>query len=206
MDPSIPKPLIKSITGVILAGGKSSRFGSNKALVSINGSRLIERVITVMKSIFEKLVIITNNPEDYSFLALQTHKDLIKGLGPIGGIYTGLNKIKDHKGFFVACDMPYINEKLIRHIIAVRGDFDAVIPKIDWRLEPLHALYSKSCLSKLKELIDSGVYQTNRSFKNMNIRYVNEEEIREHDPQLNSFININRPGELLDALGRDNKK
>jgi len=194
------KPLINGITGVILAGGKSSRFGSNKALVEINGSRLIDRVASVLGSIFKRLVLITNNPKDYSYLKLPIYEDLIPGLGPIGGIYTGLKNIHDETGFFIACDMPFINENLIRHIVAVRDDFDAVVPKIDWRMEPLHALYTKRCLPVIKELIASGVYQTAKAFYNLSVRYLNEEEIRAHDPHLRSFLNVNLPEELLDTL------
>ena len=194
------KPLINGITGVILAGGKSSRFGSNKALVEINGSRLIDRVASVLGSIFKRLVLITNNPKDYSYLKLPIYEDLIPGLGPIGGIYTGLKNIHDETGFFIACDMPFINENLIRHIVAVRDDFDAVVPKIDWRMEPLHALYTKRCLPVIEELIASGVYQTAKSFYNLSVRYLNEEEIRAHDPQLKSFLNVNLPEELLDTF------
>jgi molybdenum cofactor guanylyltransferase len=101
-------PLIQGITGVILAGGKSSRFGSNKAFASMNGTQLIERVIAIMGSIFKDLIIITNDPDEYSFLGLPMYEDLIKGLGPLGGIYTGLEKIPEKTGFFVACDMPFL--------------------------------------------------------------------------------------------------
>jgi len=194
------KPFINGVTGVILAGGKSSRFGTNKALIEINGSRLIDRVTGVLSSIFKRLVLITNSPKEYSYLKLPTYEDLIPGLGPIGGIYTGLKNIHDEAGFFIACDMPFINENLIRHIVAVRDDFDAVVPKIDWRMEPLHALYTKRCLPVIEELIASGVYQTAKSFYNLSVRYLNEEEIRAHDPQLKSFLNVNLPEELLDTF------
>ena len=196
------KPFIRDVTGVILAGGKSSRFGINKALVEINGSRLIDRVTGLLSPIFKRIILITNSPQDYSYLRLPIYEDLIRGLGPIGGILTGLENIHDKAGFFIACDMPFVSEDLIRYMASVRGDFDAVVPKIDWKMEPLHALYTKSCLPVIKELIASGVYQINKSFCKLSVRYVNEAEIKANDPQMRSFLNVNRPEELVDTLNR----
>ena len=196
------KVLIRDITGVILAGGKSSRFGINKAFSEINGSRLIDIVAGLLTSIFTRTVLITNSPEEYSYLGLPIRKDLIRGLGPIGGILTGLEDISDEAGFFIACDMPFVSEDLIRYIVSVRGEFDAVVPKIDWKIEPLHALYRKSCLPVIRELIASGVYQTIKAFDRLNVRYLNEAEIKANDPQMRSFFNVNRPEELADTLNR----
>ena len=197
-------PLIKGVTGVILAGGKSSRFGSNKAFADVNGRQLIERVIAVMGSVFEKLIIITNDPDEYSALGISMYKDLIKGLGPLGGIYTGLEKMPDRFGFFVACDMPFLNEDLIRYITEMnKNEYDAVVPKIDWKMEPLHSLYSKTCLPPIRGLIESGECMINKFFQTIRTRFINEDEIRQHDPLMRSFYNINRPGELIEAVNRE---
>jgi molybdopterin-guanine dinucleotide biosynthesis protein A len=196
------KVLIRDVTGVILAGGKSSRFGINKAFSEINGSRLIDIVAGLLTSIFTRTVLITNSPEEYSYLGLPIREDLIRGLGPIGGILTGLEDIRDEAGFFIACDMPFVSEDLIRYIVSVRGEFDAVVPKIDWKIEPLHALYRKSCLPVIRELIASGAYQTIKAFDRLNVRYLNEAEVKANDPQMRSFFNVNRPEELADTLNR----
>ena len=134
---------IKDVTGVILAGGRSLRYGSNKALVKIDGLPLIGRVVSVMQSIFHHLILITNNPDEYSNLKLPMYEDLIKGLGPLGGIFTALMTITNEAGFFVACDMPSLNRDLIHHMVKLRDDFDAVVPRIRGNTEALHALYAK---------------------------------------------------------------
>ena len=126
----------KDVTGFILLGGKSSRYGSNKAFVVIDGVRLVDRVARVMKSIFHRVVLLTNTPEEYAYLEMPMVEDLIKGLGPMGGIYTGLMTLSDEAGFFVACDMPFLSESLIRHMVDVRHDFDVVVPRVGWMLEP----------------------------------------------------------------------
>jgi molybdopterin-guanine dinucleotide biosynthesis protein A len=196
----------KGIPGIILAGGKSSRYGRNKALIEMNGIRLIERVIGVMEPVFEHLIIITNTPQEYAYLQLPTYEDLIKGLGPLGGIFTGLEAISDEVGFFVACDMPFLNSELIRHMVETREDFDAVVPRIDWKIETLHAIYSKGCLPAIRELIDARNYQVIKFLHKVRVRYVEEEEIRAFDPELKSFFNINRPEELLNATKSKNRE
>ena len=188
--------MIEGITGIILAGGKSSRFGSNKALAKFNGTPLIERVTGVLGRIFKNLMIITNSPLEYSYLKIPLYQDIVKGLGPVGGIYTGLDALDDGWAFFCACDMPFINEGLVRYLAGVRDGFDAVVPKVDWKIEPLHALYSKNCLPAIKELIYKKEYQTIKAFNNIKVRYVVEEEIKTYDPQLKTFLNVNKQDEL----------
>ena len=198
--PDHTNPPTEGITGVILAGGKSSRYGRNKALVDVDGLPLIERVIRVMESVFQRLVLITNTPHEYAYLQLPMYEDLIKGLGPIGGILTGLEAISDEAGFFVACDMPFLNKELVRHMIEVRDDFSAVVPRIGWKIEALHALYSKRGLPAIRKLIASGEYQVIKFFDRIRVRWLEEGEIRTFDPKLRSFLNVNRPEELSEAL------
>jgi molybdopterin-guanine dinucleotide biosynthesis protein A len=187
---------IDDVSGVILAGGKSSRYGKDKAFVKINGLPLIESVIEVMGSVFQEVIIITNTPNKYSYLGLSVYEDTIKGLGPLGGIVTGLTAISKEAGFFVACDMPFLNRELLLYMTESKGEFDAVIPRISGKMEALHGLYRKTCLPAIKRLIDSRVYQVLRFFSEVSVRYVDEGEIRQFDPDLRCFLNVNTPEEL----------
>lgn len=187
---------IEGVTGVVLAGGKSSRYGKNKALVNVDGMPLISRVLRVIEPLFSTVILITNTPEIYAFLKLPMVEDRIKGLGPLGGIFTGLQAICDNAGFFVACDMPFLNAGLIRYLASVRRGFDVVVPTFAGKYEALHAIYSRRCLTEIEQLIHNGVYQTVQLFQSVSVRYVGEDEIRFHDPELKSFSNINRPEEL----------
>ena len=189
-------PSLKGVTGVVLAGGKSTRYGTNKAFAEIQGIRLVERTIRVMGSVFQRLLIVTNTPDEFAYLDLPMVEDLIKGFGPLGGIYTGLEAIDDEAGFFVACDMPFLRENFLRHMVSLRGDYDAVVPRVRWMVEPLHALYAKQCLPAIRESIHSREYQILKFFQKIKVRYVEEEEIRRVDPDLKSFFNINRPEDL----------
>lgn len=201
-DPETPAP-ISDVAGVILAGGKSSRYGENKALVKLNGLALIERVIGIMASVFQHMTLITNTPHVYAHLHLPMHRDRIKGLGPLGGIYTALQVVPKDAAFVVGCDMPYLNRQLIRYMVGLRGDHDVVVPRIDGKIEALHALYGKGCLPAIQRLIDAGEYQTFRFFKQVSVRYVGEDEIRRFDGRYRSFFNVNRPEDLETLEGKE---
>ena len=187
---------VRNVTGVILAGGRSLRFGKNKALVKINGISMIEKISLMLGSLFQHLILITNSPREYSFLKFSMYEDIIKGIGPLGGIFTGLTVMPNNAGFFIACDMPFLNRPLIRHMVEMRKDYDAVIPRVSGKIEPLHGLYHKRCLPAVEKLVSSGDYRIAGLFNKISTLYIEEDEIRCFDPELYSFININRPGEL----------
>ena len=191
--------LIRGITGIILSGGKSSRYGMNKALASFQGTTIIERVVSAMNSVFQKTILITNDPKEYTYLNLPVYPDIIKGIGPVGGIFTGLESMTDPIGFVVACDMPFLNPDLIRYMISRKSGYDAVVPKVGWKIESLHALYHRDCLPAVRENIKAGVYQAIQFQAKVRTLYIQETEIRKYDPELRSFYNINRPQELREA-------
>ena len=189
------------ISGVILAGGKSRRYGRNKALVKIDGIPLIERVVMVMQSVFQDLILITNTPDEYAYLKVPMHEDMIKGLGPLGGILTGLTTIPSDAGFVVACDMPFLNRELICYMIEKREGFDVVVPRVSEKMETLHAIYSRTCLPAIRRLVDSHEYQTLRFFPEVSVRYIEEDELRSFDSELRFFINVNSPKEIVKYCG-----
>ena len=149
------KPLKQDMTGVILAGGENRRFGSQKALAKINGKRVIERIITEMKEVFSNNIIIVNDEELYREFNLKTYPDLVKGKGPLVGIYTALHH--SSKDIFVtACDMPFVSASVIRKIVDRLKGYDAVIPKHSGKLHFLHAAYSLKCFDILKKKLAGG--------------------------------------------------
>ncbi len=189
-------PSIRDVTGVILAGGKSLRYGKDKAFALFNGIPLIKRVTSVMKQVFEEVIIIANEDKKYLNEEIPIFKDVIKGLGPIGGILTGILNMKNYAGFFVACDMPFLNPFLIRYMVQIRNGFDVVIPKIGKNIEPLHAIYTKRCIPFIQESISQKRYSIRSFFPNVSIRFVEEGEIKKYDPELRFLININSPEDM----------
>jgi len=192
----IPNKKYHGIVGVILAGGRSSRFGENKALAGVKGEKLIERVVRTLDPLFNSCLIVTNEPHVFSFLGLPTVEDFVKGLGPLGGIHAALKTIHEPYAFVVACDMPELNPRLIHLLVELRHNYDVVIPRIDGWLETLHAVYSKQCLRAVETLINAGDRQIFRFFHNVRVRYVDRGELVDADPVLRSFYNINTRDDL----------
>jgi len=195
-DNTEPKTQYNHITAVILAGGASKRYGQNKALLEISGVPLIDRIAEQMRNIFTRVILVTNQKKEFEYLGLPMVEDIIKGLGPIGGIYTGLKSISDKAGFFVACDMPLLHKGLIRYMVENIDNHAAVVPSIGELVEPLHALYARSCLAPLKGLIDDKRYQVRLLYDYVSVRYVKEDEIRTFSSPAEVFLNINTPDEF----------
>jgi len=188
--------LYDHVTGVILAGGSSKRYGKNKAFLKIGSARLIDSIIQEMKTIFRRVILITNEKKKYEYLEIPMFEDHVKGLGPLGGIYTGLMSMPDQAGFFVACDMPLINRQLVRYMVDIKGNHRAVVPSVADKIEPLHAIYFQSCLKPIKHLIASNRYQVRLFYDYIPVRYVKEDEIRKFCCPSKAFLNINTPDEF----------
>ncbi len=117
------------ITGIILAGGKNLRMGKNKAFLEVNGERIIDRTKNLFLELFDEVLLVTNSLPDYLGLNLRMVADLHPGKGALGGIYTGLFHASHSHAFVAACDMPFLNKDLIRHLIDLSPGYDIVIPK-----------------------------------------------------------------------------
>lgn len=195
-DTDCPARKIQDVAGVVLAGGKSRRYGSNKAFARLGGIPLIERILKVIGSTFLHIYIITNSREEYAYLGFPMYEDLIKGLGPVGGIYTALKMMGQRGGFFVGCDVPLLNQGLIRYIVERSSGYDVVMPKVGDYVEPLHAYYGKGCIAQIERIIEEGEYKVSSFLNQVRVLYITEEEIRRFDPRLLCFNNVNTPEDL----------
>lgn len=187
---------IPEVAGVILAGGRSSRFGSNKALAEINGKPLIRHVADTLEMLFDETLLITNTPEAYTFLKWRTEADHFKGAGPLAGIHAALANIKSSSAFVVGCDMPNLQEDLIRHLCMTRGTRDAIIPRHSKGMEPLHAVYDKSALSVLEQSLLADERKVGMVLHKLHVHWVDEKELLAVVQDLNVFHNVNRPDDL----------
>jgi molybdopterin-guanine dinucleotide biosynthesis protein A len=192
--------MIDNITGVILAGGKSSRMGQNKALLPFQEKTLIETVAEKLKRIFSRVILSVNSPDAFSDLHLAIVVDHYPETGPMGAIASVLES-GEKRVFCVACDMPFLNESLIEFICSAVVD-DAVIPMWRDRPEVFHALYSDSLLPLFQQSLSTGRYKLTDALDKSRVRYLSESEIKKLDPQGGSFRNINTPAEY-DALIKD---
>lgn len=185
------------MTGIILSGGKSIRMGKNKAFIEIGGTPIINRVYTVFEKLFEEIIIVANQKELFLNLNAKIYSDLLPDRGALGGIYTGLFFSSFQHTFCVACDMPFLNESVIQYLINSIQEYDVVVPKTKDGLQPLHAIYSKSCLGSIKKIIDQGKLKIIDFYPEVKIKIIEEKEFYELDPMMKSFINVNTQEEFL---------
>ena len=179
------------------------RLGRVKALERVNTQSLLERTIGCLSTVSRELFVITSQ-EQFELIAAARLKgkvivDIYPRKGALGGIYTGLANVDSFYSLVVGCDMPFINRDLLCYLIDVAHHFDVVVPRIDGLLEPLHAVYSRDCLTPIKELIDKDKLEVLHLFNLVKTRYVGKDEITKFDPQCLSFFNVNTPDDLIKA-------
>lgn len=125
--------------------------------------------------------------------------DIYPGKGSLGGIYTGLVASDSLYNIVVACDMPFLNQGLLRYMIEIADNFDLVIPRLGNTIEPLHAVYSKRCLAPIEHLLEQDDLQIFKFFPAVKVRYMEADEIDRFDPEHLSFFNINTEADLKTA-------
>lgn len=186
--------------GCILAGGKSSRMGTNKALLEFQGQKLIERIAGQFAQWFDQVVLVTNTPDEYGLLGLPTVGDRIPGLGPLGGIEAGLAASRHRAAFLAACDMPFLSRDLIGHLLDLAADADAVVPVVGGEYEPMHAVYTRDCLQPVRANLDAGIYKIIRFYQQVRLRTVAEADLARFGPVRKLFFNCNTPEDLDRAV------
>jgi molybdopterin-guanine dinucleotide biosynthesis protein A len=188
--------LATAVSGIILAGGASERLGRDKALIQLWGRPLIAHVAAKLALIVAKVVVVTNEPERYAFLGLDSVPDIYPGIGTLGGLHAGLSAVQSAYGLAVGCDMPFLSVGLLRYMIAQAPSHDVVMPRIGQYYEPLHAIYARRCLPAIEQAIAAGRWRLLSSLEGARIHYVEEEVVDRYDPQHLSFFNVNTPSDL----------
>jgi len=191
------------LTAIVLAGGKNLRLGRNKALEAIGGKSLIECVVDRVKLISNRVLIVTSreHPDFPVAGGVEVVVDLYPGMGPLGGIYTGLMTSRSSRNVVVACDMPFLNIDLLRYMVKLTPGFDVVAPRLkEGMVESLHAIYSRNCLNAIKMQLEHNDLEVSHFFSGVHVRYVEREECQKFDPQLLTFFNINYQADLDQAM------
>lgn len=185
---------------VILAGGKSSRMGQNKALLPIDGISNIERIVQILRKDFTDISIVTNNKDSYEFLQLPMTEDRVKEKGPLAGIQAGLLASPQETNFFVACDMPFVSVEVAKRLVELSDGYDAVVPVIDGRQHPLFAVYKKSVLPELEKCLLANELRLIHLLDKVNTNYVTEAFLNLEIAKMDKvFYNMNHPSEYEEA-------
>lgn len=193
-------------SGIILAGGRSTRFhGEEKSLKIVRGKRMICRVIDSISGIVDEIIISVRDEEQrkrvYEFIPQQFPfvYDEIPDIGPLSGVYSGLRKASGDYVVILACDMPFINSDVIDLLFREAMGHDAAVPRRENRfLEPLHAIYAREpMLRAVEDAIKHGEQRIASPLNWLNdVVYVSEDKIKEVDPNLYTFLNVNRAEDM----------
>jgi len=144
------------ITGIILAGGESKRFGKNKSLFELDGIRLIDRVLNILTSVSGTILISTNNPE-IQIPGYRVVRDIEKGKGPMMGIYSALLQSTTQHNFVLSVDTPLVPAFLFEYMFLAREMNQVVVPMAGvGKFEPLIGYYNRDCLPAMKSYIEQG--------------------------------------------------
>lgn len=183
--------------GYILAGGKSSRMGTDKGLMLFKGKAIIEYVIEQLQPAVNKVTIVSNNPE-YEKFGFAVIADLIKETGPAGGIYTALNHTDTTLNFIVSCDMPFISKEAIEFMFQNKGKSQIILPVRQGKMEPLFGIYSKDCLFKWHELMEGAIIKLQEMVIHFRLNKIEVDNNVQFSDSL--FMNINTKKDFENAF------
>lgn len=201
-------------------------MGRDKAFIELNGTPIIARVIETMRRVCAETLIVANDAATFASFDLPVVGDAYPGKGSLGGIFSGLRAVGQEHALAVACDMPFLNEGLLRYLISLSAKFDVIVPNVtspsgktprgalaDKRtkktapqpnqplakerdLHPMHAIYSKKCLAPMEQKIRLDDLRLIGFYDQVRVRTVGPTEVDQFDPGHWSFFNVNTPDDL----------
>lgn len=190
--------MITDVTGVLLAGGKSTRMGQDKRFLPIGDRTLLERGLCTLRSLLQHVCIVIAQDSPFLTANVPVLRDVVSHCGSLGGLYTGLREASTAHIFVAACDMPFLNVDLIKYMIGLKEQADIVVASWNNRIQPTHAVYSKRCTPILEDMIRTRKIKIQAAFQHpsLAVRFMTESEVRQIDPEGRSFLNINNPADL----------
>lgn len=190
---------IEQMTGLLLAGGKSRRMGRDKRFLELGGRTLLERSLGVLEGLFAEVLLSVAEPlPEFRDLQARVVSDMVPDCATLGGLYTGLSSASHPRVFAAACDMPFLAPPLIRRMADLGRDADVVMVCLANGLQPMHAIYSKACLPHMERMLQAKNLRVQDlvSVSSLSVKVLSEEDVREADPKLLSFLNVNQPADL----------
>jgi molybdopterin-guanine dinucleotide biosynthesis protein A len=185
--------MTREATGIVLAGGASSRMGRDKALLELGGMTLLEAAVESVSTICEEVIIAGGNrpfqrlPNPSAIWV----RDPPGAAGPVAGLAAGLAAASHHTCLVVACDMPFLNTRLLSHLLDSADGCDAAVPLAGGGPQPLHAAYSRNCLPTVEALLRLGATSMKDLLSRLWVRYIPERRCLELDPDGLSWFNMN---------------
>jgi len=189
--------MIFDVTGVLLAGGKSRRMGSDKRFLHVGEKTLFDRTLNTLRKVFADVLVVIAQDSEPLDAPVPVLRDVIPNCGSLGGLFTGLKQSNTPYVFVVACDMPFLDPQVIQALIQRRGDADVVMAKMHG-LQPMHAVYGKRCLPVMEDMLNSGDLKIQHVINSplLQVSLVEEQDLKQIDPSGKSFLNVNTPSDL----------
>ena len=182
-----------SIAAAILAGGLAQRMGgANKAHLRIDGERIVERQLRLLRAVADPVFIVSNRSEEFSGLGVEVVPDAIAGAAPLGGIYSALLASPRARTLIVGCDLPFLTPPLLERLAAPSAA-ELVIPRSPRGYEPLCATWSADCAEVLRRRIETGTLKAALAVEELRVEEIGAEFVASCDPHGLLFVNINTP-------------
>jgi molybdenum cofactor guanylyltransferase len=187
---------------IILAGGRSTRMGTNKALLPLPGNRhltFVEHLASTLIPFCTETILVardSNDAANYTLPGVQVITDKVPDHGPLMGLYTGLSAIQAQRALVVAVDMPFIQPTLISFILSQPSTDSLLVPLVNNVPQVLLAVYPRTILPLIDDRIQQGRRDPRSLLEMAAVQYIEEAQLRLFDPELRSFVNVNTPGEL----------
>jgi molybdopterin-guanine dinucleotide biosynthesis protein A len=193
-------------SGIILAGGHSSRMGQDKALLHYNQETLIERSVKELQQAVDEVIVIVNDKLKYHLSSVREIPDVYPDMGPLGGMHAGLLQARHEYSFIISCDMPLFSARLAEFLLERSGGYDVVVPKLNDYWEPLCAVYSKNCIASIEKCLRSGVRKVLKFYDDVRVLEIGPDELEKVGRIEDLFYNMNTPEEYRSFLLRMGEK
>lgn len=184
------------LSAIVLAGGASRRLGQDKAALSFGGRPLLHIVIERISAVCRQIIVAGARGRPDGSLPVTFVEDDVPDQGPLAGLHAGLAAASADFVLVVACDMPFLNTRLLAYMASLPRDYQALVPRLGGRQHPLHAIYAHSCLPVIESLRAQGCNSMGDLLARAGVRELAEEEVRRLDPEGLSLFNLNNRADL----------
>lgn len=190
----------KGLAAAILVGGQSRRMGTDKAMLTLDpdGPTVVESIARKLRKITDEVFLVGAAPADYASLGLTRLPDIFPGAGALGGIHSALAASTKPHVLIVGCDLPFLSVNLLRYMASLPRDYDILVPLLE-QLQPLHAIYARTCLPVVEQQLQAGQFKVSGWFEQVTVRKIDRADISMYDPMLLSTFNMNTPEHLAFA-------